>query len=106
MGKCLNELSKNLVIQNFTSSKSVGIIFLKILNVDQTVTIFSTISPTLPILPPGRDCYILVDSKLSLKCLEGHGIQSVWPIFKTKMLIFQSKANLDERTLFGKITHL
>ena len=27
------------------------------------------------------------------------------PIFKTDMLIFQSKANLDEKILFGKITH-
>ena len=25
--------------------------------------------------------------------------------FKTKMLIYQSKANLDEKILFGKITH-
>ena len=27
------------------------------------------------------------------------------PIFKTEMLIFQSKANLDEKILSGKITH-
>ena len=27
------------------------------------------------------------------------------PIFKTKMLIYQLKANLDEKFLFGKITH-
>ena len=26
-------------------------------------------------------------------------------IFKTEMLIYQSKANLDENILFGKITH-
>ena len=26
-------------------------------------------------------------------------------IFKTKMLIFQSKAIIDEKILFGKITH-
>ena len=26
-------------------------------------------------------------------------------IIQTKMLIFTSKANLDEKTLFGKITH-
>ena len=26
------------------------------------------------------------------------------PIFKTEMLIYQSKANLDEKILFGKIT--
>ena len=30
----------------------------------------------------------------------------MWQIFKTKMFIFQSKANLDEKILFGKITHL
>ena len=30
----------------------------------------------------------------------------MWLIFKTKMLIYQSKANLGEITLFGKITHL
>ena len=28
------------------------------------------------------------------------------PIFKNKMLIYQSKANLDEKILFGKITRL
>ena len=28
------------------------------------------------------------------------------PIFKTKVLIYQSKANLDVKILFGKIKHL
>ena len=37
--------------------------------------------------------------------LAGSGLKNVWPIFKTKMFIFQSKANLDEKTLFGEITH-
>ena len=27
------------------------------------------------------------------------------PIFKTEMFIYQSKANLDEKSLFGKISH-
>ena len=27
------------------------------------------------------------------------------PTFKTEMLIYQSKGNLDEKNLFGKITH-
>ena len=30
----------------------------------------------------------------------------IWLMFKAKMVIFQSKANLDEKILFGKITHL
>ena len=30
----------------------------------------------------------------------------MWPIFKTETLIYQSKANLDVKILFGKITHL
>ena len=30
----------------------------------------------------------------------------MWPIFNIKMLIFQSKANLNEKILFGTITHL
>ena len=30
----------------------------------------------------------------------------MWPIFKTEMLICQSKANLDEKILFGKMPHL
>ena len=38
--------------------------------------------------------------------LEDCVIKSMWPIIKTKMLIFQSKAKLDEKILFGKITHL
>ena len=28
------------------------------------------------------------------------------PIFKTKILIYQSKANLDENMLFGNICHI
>ena len=28
------------------------------------------------------------------------------PIFKTEMLIYQSKATLDQNIFFGKITHL
>ena len=28
------------------------------------------------------------------------------PIFKTEMLIYQSKVNLDEKTLFGNTPHL
>ena len=32
-------------------------------------------------------------------------MKSMWFTFKTTMLIFQSKANLDEKILFGKITH-
>ena len=39
------------------------------------------------------------------KRFAGYGVKSMWPIFKTKMLIFQSKASLDEKVLFGKITH-
>ena len=33
--------------------------------------------------------------------LVGCGIKSLSPIFKTKMFICQSKANLDEKILFG-----
>ena len=29
----------------------------------------------------------------------------MWPIFKTEMLIDQSKASLDEKSLFGTIKH-
>ena len=36
----------------------------------------------------------------------GCGIKSMWLIFRTKMFIYQSKANLDEVILFGKNTHL
>ena len=30
----------------------------------------------------------------------------MWLMFKTEMLMYQSKANLDVKFLFGKITHL
>ena len=37
----------------------------------------------------------------------GSGINCFWPISKTEMLIYQSKANLDGKIgLFGKFTHL
>ena len=32
-------------------------------------------------------------------------MKSMRPMFKNKMLIYQSKANLDEKILLGKITH-
>ena len=38
--------------------------------------------------------------------LAGCGIKSMRPIFKTEMLIYQSKDNLDEKILFGSIPHL
>ena len=41
-----------------------------------------------------------------LKLLVGYGIKSKWQIFKTQMLIYHSKANLDVKILFGKSTHL
>ena len=34
----------------------------------------------------------------------GYEIKSMRPIFKTAMLVYQSKASLDEKFLFGKIT--
>ena len=30
----------------------------------------------------------------------------MWTNLKTEMLIYQSKANADEKVLFGKITHI
>ena len=35
--------------------------------------------------------------------LTGYRITSIWPIFKTKISIVQSRANLDEKILFCKI---
>ena len=32
-------------------------------------------------------------------------MKSMRPIFKTEILIYQSKANLDEQNLLGKFTH-
>ena len=32
-------------------------------------------------------------------------MKSMWVIFKTNMLTYQSKVNLDEKILFGKINH-
>ena len=36
----------------------------------------------------------------------GFGIKNTRPIFKTEILICQSKANIDMKLLFGKITRL
>ena len=38
--------------------------------------------------------------------LAGYGIRIIRPILKTKMFIYQSKANLVEKISFGTITHL
>ena len=43
--------------------------------------------------------------KLLCKRLAGCEIKSIRPIFKIKMQIYQSKANLDENILLGKIPH-
>ena len=43
-------------------------------------------------------------SRKSSTRLMGCEIKSMRPIFKTEMLIYQSKANLDEKILFAKIT--
>ena len=45
-------------------------------------------------------------SKKKFTRLAGCGIKSMWPIFKTEMLLDQSKANLDLKILFCMITHL
>ena len=45
-------------------------------------------------------------SQKKFRRLEGCEIKSMRPIFETKMLIYQSKANLDGKVLFGKITLL
>ena len=37
--------------------------------------------------------------------LAGCEIKSMRPIFKTDLLFYRSKANLDEKILFGKIPH-
>ena len=42
----------------------------------------------------------------NFKRLAGHEIKSMPSIFKTKMLIYHSKANLDEAILLGKIAPL
>ena len=49
--------------------------------------------------------FIPVGSK---KCMSlgGCGKKRMRPIFETKLLIYQSKANLDVKILFGNITHL
>ena len=41
-----------------------------------------------------------------LKRLVGCRMKSIQPILKTKMLIYRSEANLDVKSLFGKVTHL
>ena len=35
----------------------------------------------------------------------GYGMKNMRPTFKTEMLVYQSRANLDEKSLFGKIAH-
>ena len=44
-------------------------------------------------------------SQKKFKRLVGCYIKSIGPIFKTEFLFYLSKANLDEKILFDKITH-
>ena len=48
------------------------------------------------------DCQV---NHKKLTTLASFEIASMQPIFKIKMLFYQSKANLDEKILFGKVTH-
>ena len=45
-------------------------------------------------------------SKKKFTSLQGCGVKSMRPIVETSMLIYQSKANLDVKILFGKIKQL
>ena len=49
--------------------------------------------------------FIYLVSKKKIMHLAGCEIKSTRPMFKTEMFINQSKANLDEKVLFGKITN-
>ena len=51
-----------------------------------------------------QNFYIPVEQKKFTR-LTGCEIKCMRPIFKTEMLIYQSKANLDKKILLGKITH-
>ena len=42
-------------------------------------------------------------NKKKFAYLASYGIKSMWLIFQTEMLIYQSKAKLDEKILLGKI---
>ena len=53
-----------------------------------------------------EECTVPGESKKRFQSLAGYRIKSMFLIFKTKMLIYQSKANLDEEILFGKVRHL
>ena len=44
-------------------------------------------------------------SRKELTCLVGCEITNMRQIFKAEVFIYQSKANLDEKILFGKIAH-
>ena len=45
-------------------------------------------------------------SQNKLVLLKGYGISCMQLIFNVEMFIYQSKANLDVKILFGDITHL
>ena len=51
-----------------------------------------------------KECIYRVNQK-KVQAFGGYGMKSMRAIFKTNMLTYQSKANLDEKILFGKITH-
>ena len=61
-------------------------------------------------LPPPRrtvQSYVLYRaSQKRFRHLEGCRVKSPGRIFKTKMLIYQSKANIKVKTLFREITYL
>ena len=49
-------------------------------------------------------CLILPSESKNFIHLAGCRIKGMWPIFKPETLIYQSKANLDVKILFGRIT--
>ena len=49
--------------------------------------------------------WIVLGESKNFTRLTGYRIKSMWAMFETKLLIYQSKAKLDEINLFGKVTH-
>ena len=43
---------------------------------------------------------------INFACLEGCELESMQTIFKIRLLIYYSKANVDEKMLLGKTIHL
>ena len=101
-----NDNITNMEIKNFSSEQVKENLLHKHHRVTRKISNFlKLIKLCLYIFSIFEFCFGVPCESENVYAFAGYEIKCMWPIFKPKMLTYLSKANLDERILFGKIIH-